>query len=77
MHLNRMYLNRFNGHVDDRQPDRCHHYSTGLKVHAELDQATYHSGIKITDQKLEKVRLRRDKFHGDWNYEILPAKPFK
>jgi transposase len=51
--------------------------ATGLKVHAELDQATYQPGIKITDQELERVRLRRDKFHGDWNYEILPAKPLK
>jgi transposase len=47
--------------------------ATGLKVHAELDQATYQPGIKITDAELEKVRIRRDKFHGDWNYEILPA----
>jgi transposase len=51
--------------------------ATGLKVHAELDNATYQPGIKITDEQLERVRIRRDKFHGDWNYEILPAKPLK
>jgi transposase len=51
--------------------------ATGLKVHAELDNATYQSGIKITDEELERVNIRRDKFHGDWNYEILPAKPLK
>jgi hypothetical protein len=22
------------------------------------------------DQEMESVRLRRDKFHGDWNYAI-------
>jgi transposase len=48
--------------------------ATGLKIHAELDPATYQPGIKITDAQLERVRIRRDKFHGDWNYEILPDK---
>jgi len=51
--------------------------ATGLKVHAELDQAIYQSGIKITDDELERVKIRRDKFHGDWNYQILPAKTLK
>lgn len=46
--------------------------ATGLKVHAELDAGAYQAGIKISDQELENVKLRRDKFHGDWNYEILP-----
>jgi len=51
--------------------------ATGLKVHAELDNATYQPGIKVTDEELQRVKIRRDKFHGDWNYEILPAKPLK
>jgi len=51
--------------------------ATGLKVHAELDNATYQPGIKITDKELERVNIRREKFHGDWNYEILPAKSLK
>jgi len=46
--------------------------STGLKVHAELDSETYQAGIRIPDQQLAQVRIRRDKFHGDWNYEIQP-----
>ena len=45
----------------------------GLKVHAELDSGTYPAGTKIDDQELAGVRLRRDKFHGDWNYEIHPV----
>ena len=44
----------------------------GLKVHAELDSGTYPAGTKIDDDELAGVRLRRDKFHGDWNYEIHP-----
>jgi len=46
--------------------------STGLKVHAELNTESYQAGIKISDQELAQVKIRRDKFHGDWNYEIQP-----
>jgi transposase len=45
---------------------------TGLKVHAELNTETYQSGIKVSDEELANVKIRRDKFHGDWNYEIQP-----
>jgi transposase len=46
--------------------------STGLKVHAELNPGAYQSGIKVSDQQLAQINMRRDKFHGDWNYEIHP-----
>jgi len=45
---------------------------TGLKVHAELNTKAYQSGIKISDDELALIKIRRDKFHGDWNYEIQP-----
>jgi transposase len=48
---------------------------TGLKVHAELNTETYQSGIKVSDAELAQVKIRRDKFHGDWNYEIQPHNP--
>jgi transposase len=46
--------------------------ATGLKVHAELNTDNYPAGIRISDQELKQVKIRRDKFHGDWNYEIQP-----
>lgn len=46
--------------------------ATGLTVHSELDTASYASGIKVSDQELAQINLKRDKFHGDWNYEIHP-----
>lgn len=46
--------------------------NTGLKVKAALDTGRYESGIKVTDQELQAVRIRRDDFHGEWNYYILP-----
>jgi hypothetical protein len=49
--------------------------ATGLRVHSELDTAAYESGIKVSDQEIAQVKLRRDKFHGHWNYEIQPRKP--
>jgi hypothetical protein len=45
---------------------------TGLRIQAELDTNRYESGIKVTDHEMQSVRLRRDKFHGDWNYRIEP-----
>jgi hypothetical protein len=48
---------------------------TGLKIHAELNTETYQSGIKVSDADLAQVKIRRDKFHGDWNYEIEPRHP--
>ena len=46
--------------------------ATGLKVHAELNEERYEAGIKVSDQELAKLKIRRDQFHGDWNYEIQP-----
>lgn len=46
----------------------------GLQVHSELDQRLYQSGIKVSDAELAQVNLQRDKFHGDWNYQIIPRK---
>jgi transposase len=44
----------------------------GLEVHAWLDRREYQKSLKISDDQLSEVRIKRSKFHGDWNYEILP-----
>ncbi len=46
----------------------------GLKIRCELDTKTYPKGIKVPDAQLEKVKLKKHKFHGDWNYTIYPNK---
>jgi hypothetical protein len=46
---------------------------TGLKIRAELDRESYPTGIKISDEQLAAVNLKRAKFHGEWNYSILPS----
>ena len=49
---------------------------TGLTVAAELDPGHYPKGIKIPDRQmkdLEQQALRRHQFHGEWNYDLIPA----
>ena len=46
--------------------------STGLKVRSEVDRRQYVKGVKVSDEQMSQVRLRRDAFHGDWNYTIAP-----
>lgn len=45
----------------------------GLRIKAELDTSAYPTGIKVTKQQLAAVRLKPAKYHGDWNYQILPT----
>jgi hypothetical protein len=47
---------------------------TGLKLQAELDDGTYPTGIKVSDQELSAVNLKRAQFHGEWNYSLLPTR---
>jgi hypothetical protein len=46
----------------------------GLKIRAELDRGRYPIGIKISDAELASLNLKLDKFHGDWNYSVLPER---
>jgi hypothetical protein len=46
--------------------------STGLKVHARLDPKTYEKGRKVTDAEMAALHIKRDEFHGEWNYVVLP-----
>ncbi len=47
---------------------------TGLIVKAALDTNHYETKIKVPDEQLERLRLKRHDFHGDWNYTITPRK---
>ncbi|MFN0105443.1 MAG: ISAzo13-like element transposase-related protein, partial [Bryobacteraceae bacterium] len=44
----------------------------GLRVQSALDTGQYPKGIKVSDEELAAVRLRHSKFHGDWNYFVVP-----
>ncbi|HDL86412.1 MAG TPA: ISAzo13 family transposase, partial [Candidatus Acetothermia bacterium] len=48
----------------------------GLTIQAELDTTLYPKGMKVTDEALRKINIKRATFHGEWNYTIfsIPSK---
>src|SRR5487761_1629048 len=42
----------------------------GLTIKAAADTNVYQKGIKVSDEELAAVPLKRHEFHGDWNYTI-------
>ena len=44
----------------------------GLHVTCRLDRRKYPTGRKVTNEEFERVNLKRNTFHGDWNYVIRP-----
>jgi hypothetical protein len=44
----------------------------GLKVKAVLDANQYETGIAVSDEDIDQLRLKRHKIHPDWNYTISP-----
>jgi hypothetical protein len=44
----------------------------GLKVSCKLDHRKYPTGRKVTDEEMDRINIKRAKFHGDWNYVISP-----
>lgn len=45
---------------------------TGLEIHSELNENSYPPGREVTDQQMERLSIKRDKFHGEWNYTLVP-----
>jgi hypothetical protein len=45
---------------------------TGLTVKAALDTDHYETDIRVADEELARLNLKRDEFHGDWNYTLAP-----
>jgi len=45
---------------------------SGLEVHAWLDASEYEKGRKVSDEELADCNIKRNSYHGEWNYEIHP-----
>ena len=45
---------------------------TGLKIKAVLDTNEYETGVEISREEIDQIRLKRHKVHPDWNYTLLP-----
>ena len=43
-----------------------------LAIRSELDENSYPTGQPVTAEQMESLSLKRDKFHGDWNYSLRP-----
>jgi hypothetical protein len=44
----------------------------GLRINSNLDRRKYKTGIKISHEQFDNIKIARDKFQGDWNYIIFP-----
>jgi hypothetical protein len=49
----------------------------GLTIQAELDTASYPTGVKVSDEELAAVLMEPNDFHGNWNYRISPSRTGK
>ena len=46
--------------------------SKGLKIVCIKDDNYYELGIKVSEDEMSLLNIKRFKFHGDWNYKIRP-----
>ena len=44
----------------------------GLKIKVALDKNSYEKGIKVSDEDFATINIKKERFHGDWNYTIRP-----
>ncbi len=45
----------------------------GLSILSELDGNNYSLGREVTDEQMSSLSIKPDRFHGEWNYTILPT----
>jgi hypothetical protein len=45
----------------------------GLQVKAALDRNDYPAGTKVSNEELARVNLKPARFHGNWNYTVVPV----
>jgi len=47
--------------------------SKGLRITVALDRKKYKKGVRVSDREFARVPIEKSKFHGEWNYTILPT----
>jgi hypothetical protein len=50
---------------------------TGLSVDCVVDDGVYEKGVEVSDEEFNAIKIKLHKFHGEWNYTILPQKKNK
>lgn len=46
----------------------------GLKIQTAVDMNPYIKGVKITDEEMNALDIKKNEFHGEWNYTLHPRK---
>lgn len=46
--------------------------TTGLKVRSELDDGSYELSIKVSDEEMQTIKMRKHEVNSKWNYTISP-----
>jgi len=44
----------------------------GLSVMCRLDQRRYPTGRSVTNEEMAELKIKRARFHGEWNYALVP-----
>ena len=44
----------------------------GLAIRSELDEGRYPTGRQVSDEQMDALSIKRDVFHGEWNYTVSP-----
>ncbi len=44
----------------------------GLHIKAGVDKKIYEKGIEVSPEEMDSLNIKRDNFHGEWNYKISP-----
>ena len=47
----------------------------GLAIRSELDEGRYPTGRQVSDEQMDTLSIKRDAFHGEWNYSVSPRHP--
>ncbi len=45
---------------------------TGLTVKARLNKKIYSKGIQVSKIEMQQLNIRKNSFHGEWNYTVKP-----
>ena len=48
---------------------------SGLAIRSELDEGRYLTGRQVSDEQMATLSIKRDVFHGEWNYTMSPRHP--
>jgi len=44
-----------------------------LVIQSALDDHSYPTGREVTAEQMERLALKQEKFHGEWNYTLRPS----